>query len=386
MRLADCIQQWQTSMQSALGAQIDLSSQGPLGQLGGVTAAMAASLWAQLEGVYMSQYPDTAEGQSLDNCRSLNNIPRLPSIPSVVAETITAAQGTVINGTDTSPTPFQMSVTGTNHGVVFQATKTLTVGAGGSVQMPMACTVNGPFPASAGTLTVIETPTAGVTSATNASDAVVGRVFEIDPTYRLRSLQELQLSQAGTVEGIRNTLLKNVAVTQAGVEENITNVTDANSLLPHSFEAFAEGGSDAEVAKSVWLSKPAGIATDGSSSSVVTDSMGNNHTIQFQRPTTVPIYLDVQITLDTDSVDGEPYPADGDTEVSNALVSYLSTFVTGQNVINAKLIQAVMDAVSGIATIQIFQDVAPAPGASTNIVIPFNSLATLTSANIDVDS
>lgn len=59
--------------------EIDLSSDGPFGQIIGVFSKASAEVWESLENVYYSEYPSSAEGVALDNVLSLNGLARLPA-------------------------------------------------------------------------------------------------------------------------------------------------------------------------------------------------------------------------------------------------------------------------------------------------------------------
>lgn len=375
MRLSDILLQTTQQFQSLLGAGIDLSSSSPLGQINGILAERESLLWEDLLTIVQQGNPDLATFQNQDDLYSINNVLRLPAIPSTSILTIAGVDGTVIPGTDTSATPFKVSVAGSNHTIIFQATSTVTV-AGGTAQVPVSCTVTGPNGAPAGSLSVIETPTTGVTSSTNAADAILGRDRESNTAFRIRRLQELQRSDAATNGGIFDTIVKVPGVTQAGIIENDTDVTDGNGLPPHSIEVFALGGADQDIANAVFAAKAAGIQTYGTTTKTVVDSQGFSHTVSFSRPTPVTIYIVVNSTLVTNPSDGQAYPADGDTQVKNALVAYGQTLVLGEDVMNPQLVVAAMTVV-GQYTLTILADIAVVPanwttghvyGAGANVV------------------
>ena len=88
-RLADIKEEIETSLKAELGSGINLDARSPLGQLVGIFAAAVATQWELDEQVYNSQYPDTAEGVSLDNVASITNITRLASTKSTVTARVT---------------------------------------------------------------------------------------------------------------------------------------------------------------------------------------------------------------------------------------------------------------------------------------------------------
>ena len=87
------------ALEDALTAQfgdINLDPQSIFGQLIGVYSKALADVWENLEAVYYSQYPGSAEGVSLDNVVSLNGITRLPAQKTQVTIEAGGLEGTII--------------------------------------------------------------------------------------------------------------------------------------------------------------------------------------------------------------------------------------------------------------------------------------------------
>ena len=81
-RLIDIKEELETDFKSVLGDGINLEPNSVLGQLIGIIAERFALLWEQDLSVYNSQYPDSAEGVSLDNCGAIVGVPRLKATKS----------------------------------------------------------------------------------------------------------------------------------------------------------------------------------------------------------------------------------------------------------------------------------------------------------------
>lgn len=75
---------------------INLQPQSVFGQFIGVMSKSFADIWENLEDVYFSQYPQFAEGVSLDWLVALNGITRLPAERTSVVAVATAIEGTEI--------------------------------------------------------------------------------------------------------------------------------------------------------------------------------------------------------------------------------------------------------------------------------------------------
>lgn len=94
------ISELQTALQSALGANINLSSAAVFGQLIGIFSEREALIWQLAEAVYSSQYPSGAEGTSVDNILALNNLRRLGATPTKTSPTNTlGVPGLLAKGT-----------------------------------------------------------------------------------------------------------------------------------------------------------------------------------------------------------------------------------------------------------------------------------------------
>jgi len=227
----------------------------------------------------------------------------------------------------------------------------------------VTATADGPVIANAGTLTVIVTPVSGLTNVLNIQDAVLGRLVETDNAYRTRMADELQIAGAGTVEAIRSRLLATPGVTSALVYENVEDIPDINGRPPHSFEAVVNGGTDADVAETIWLAKPAGIETYGSDSYVITDSQGQPHTINFSRPSVIDIYIIANLLVNLS------FPANGAVLIQEIFTNYINGLGQGVNVITDPYLIAQLASIPGIDGVTLFLGTAPDPVSSDNIII-----------------
>jgi hypothetical protein len=176
--------------------------------------------------------------------------------------------------------------------------------------------------------------------------------------------ESLQIAGAGTVEAIRSRLLALEGVTAVIVLENTGDVTE-DSLPPHSFEAYVQGGDTATIAQTIWDAKPAGIATYGNTEYTITDSQGLTHEIYFSRPDEVPVYIIANITPD------DTYPANGDALVTAALVAYGNTLTIGQELIVIPdliaQLSVQLSGIPGIQNAQLLVGTSPGPITSDNI-------------------
>jgi uncharacterized phage protein gp47/JayE len=94
-RLDDIVKDLNNAFTATFG-NINLSPQSVFGQIIGVTAKGYADLWENLSNVYLSQYPNSASGVSLDNVVGLNGITRLPARQTAVIGSVIGVEGTFI--------------------------------------------------------------------------------------------------------------------------------------------------------------------------------------------------------------------------------------------------------------------------------------------------
>ncbi len=213
----------------------------------------------------------------------------------------------------------------------------------------------------------------------NSLDAVLGRDVESNADFRVRREELLRITGSATLEAIRARVREVEDVLQAFVFENVTNVTDINGLPPKSFEVVVSGGDDDDIAETIFLAKPVGIETYGSVTRPVLDSMGFSHDINFSRPTEVPIYIDLTV-----SVNSALFPLDGTDQIKAALVAFGDALQIGDDVF-ALQFKCVPLSVAGVEDVTIFKiDTVTPPVGTGNIVIGFRDLATFDTSRITV--
>jgi len=94
-RLADVKQFLENDFIASMG-DVNVDPQSVIGQIIGIFAKAYADQWENMEDVYLSQYPNSASGVSLDNVVQLNGITRLPATQTSVTATCQGLEGTLI--------------------------------------------------------------------------------------------------------------------------------------------------------------------------------------------------------------------------------------------------------------------------------------------------
>jgi uncharacterized phage protein gp47/JayE len=339
------------------GPGINLEPQSNFGQLFGVMADRLADVWQLAEAVYSATTPDGAVGQQLDDLCAITGVVRLPATKTKVKLTLTGTASTLIPAG---------RIVKTALGVRYQTLADATIGGGGTVSDVDAEAIEtGPTPATASSITVIETAVSGWTAVNTPTDHYqLGSDIETDTALRARRVIELSSQGFGTVDGIRNALLDVTGVTSAFVEENESDST-VFSMAPHSIRAYVRGGASADIAKAIFENKPAGIAMNGANSYSYQDEQGVSHTIKWETLGLIQIYLDVDVT-----VDAAVFPADGAAQIKAALAAYGdANLKNGDSVIRSQLIGVCFDIPGVLDVTGMAIDAAASPTIEANYTI-----------------
>lgn len=234
----------------------------------------------------------------------------------------------------------------------------------------------GPINGEANTITSIQTPKSGWDSVTNPTAVVPGKNVETDEELRERFRQSKYIRATNILEALYSDLISLANVTEVQIYENDTDVTDSNGVPAHSFLPIILGGDPLDIANSIWQNKPLGIRSYGNTTQNIFDSQGFVHEIGFERPNPTDVYIRMDLTTDSS------YPQNGDDLIKSNLISYFSTtFGIGDDVVFSRLYTPI-NLVPGheINSLEVSTD--GITYSSANIVIPFNGIASLESANI----
>ena len=242
------------------------------------------------------------------------------------------------------------------------------------------CTQTGAITPAIGDLTDIVTTYAGWDSVSNNVSANTGRLAESDTALRQRWNASLYTRSVGMTDSIASALMTLNGVTSAYVYENDTDSTDADGRPPHSIEAVVNGGETDEIGLAIWQKKAAGIDTFGSQSVSVNDSQGFPHTINFNRPLVVPVYLRITVT----EYPEEALPPNAQTMITEAVVNYGNSLTVGNDVILQRFMGAIYSAVSGIGYITITASTDGVTYSTNNISIDSRHVASFDATRVQV--
>lgn len=424
---------------TVFGPQINTTDAGVIGQVNGILSERLGLLQEGLQAVVSSQDPDAAVGAMLAALCALTGTTPLSAKKSTATLTLTGDDATLVpEGSVAAVTvteiPFATVADGTlalltpwagttvyaigdrvsNDGNAYVTTNPGTsAGSGGptgtattpitdggvewrfmgaglaAVDVAAEASDTGPTIATSGSITEIVTAVSGWSGVINLSDAIPGRNVEADEDLRVRREEELQTPGTGPQKAIRSDLKArtDLGITSVRVFMNVTDITDADGVPPHSVEALVSypTAPDAEIDQEIFdqllASVAGGIRTHGDVVGASVDDEGVSQVMKFSRPTEVPIYVIITLTFDVDL-----YPADGDEAVKAAIVAFRNLKTTGDDAV-ASSTSAQAFKIAGVNdVVSCFIGTSPSPASSATIAIALRELAVFDTSRITVNS
>ena len=188
------------------------------------------------------------------------------------------------------------------------------------------------FPAN--TITRLVGINLNIDSVTNPFDFIEGRFRESDEDLRDRMEAREQATGTATKPSIETSIAQVDGVTSVLLIENDT-MNTVGGIPPKAYETFVVGGSDADIGKVVWETKPAAIETHGTETVIVIDQNGDTQAVKFSRKVQRYAHMRVDYSIDTDT-SAPAFPADGEDQMKQAVVDYGDSLLSGEDYIPSK--------------------------------------------------
>lgn len=226
------------------------------------------------------------------------------------------------------------------------------------------------------TITKQITMITGYDSCSNKATAVtVGREQETDQALKLRYNRSVYRLGKSMLDSLQAHIYEDVdGVTAALVFENDTDTVDSTGRPQHSIECVVQGGANQDIANCIWKNKSGGIDTFGSVVNTVIDLQGFAHTIKFNRPTVVKVWLKITVTKNTE----EEFPADTAGIITNIIYEKGLQQAIGQDVVTQKFYGPIYSGTTGIGQVAIEYatgDTTPTSYSSGNLTITDRQIA-----------
>ncbi|EIF30975.1 putative phage Mu protein gp47-like protein [Burkholderia sp. Ch1-1] len=294
----------------------------PQGQLAQSTTAIIGAKNDDMLEVVNGMDPDKADGRFQDGIGRIYFIDRNPAEPTVVTATCMGAVGTQI--------PIGTKAKATD-GNFYMCTQPGEIPVSGTIDLQFACTVTGPIPCPANSLSVSQA-IPGLDRITNASAGVIGSLVESRADFENRRRQSVALNGSGAVPNVRGRVLSVANVLDAYVTDNgqpVDVVIGGVTVGKNSLYVCVAGGATQDIAQAIWTKKSPGCNYTGGTSEIVFDTDGYTapfpqFTVQFDIATGLPILFNVQIADDGN------LPANIEQLVQQAIVAAFSGSDGGQ--------------------------------------------------------
>ncbi|MDB4930086.1 MAG: Baseplate family protein [Myxococcaceae bacterium] len=342
----------EAAQKAALGADLDVSPEQPLGQINGILAAKLREEWEVMQALYAARDPRYATGAALDGVAAITGTTRRGPRAGSVRLGLTIAGGATVPAGSRAAAPgsplveWRTVASVTNQGAdtaVFEVLAEQVVP--GTLANPAAI------------VSTIMTPVTGWTAVTSLAPALPGAPAETDPQLRRRREQELHGAGASTLGAMEAALLRVPLVTDVTVFENPGDRHDLDGRPPHSIEALVLGGDDGAVALALWQAKAAGIQSWGNTPMVVADVAGKNRSVRFSRPIDRAVYVSATVVVDSAS-------GLSDAAIKAAILAEFAGLKIGADVRRAALERAALN-LAGITDVLALKIGTTAPGVSS---------------------
>lgn len=268
--------------------------------------------------------PNIAGGVFLDAIASFSDIQRTPGTPTTVLATLNGIAGTLIPGG---------SLAQSTDGTIYESTADATIGGGGTIDQTFQATVDGPINLAIGSLNQIVSAVLGWEGITNAAAGTAGQDTQSDESLRNERNKLLGLQSASTPEAIFSNVEVVSGVNSLTFRENITSIVqiiDGVTMEPHSIFVCVDGGTDNDVALAILQSKSSGSDWNGTVFVDVTEPIsGQNYLVQFERPTVIPIFMEITINPTSTLTNPTALAREAIIAYANGEVEGFDGFVTG---------------------------------------------------------
>lgn len=342
-----------------------------------------------LQQAYNSKDPNKATGYDLDVIAALTGTTRSQGSASTITGVIlTGVTGTIVP----AGTRFRSSTTGS----LWTLDQTWTLDGTGKASVDLTATVTGAVEANSNTVTQIVDTVGGLTSVNNPTAATPGTGVESDGALRVKRATAVGRPGNNQIDSMLGELFAVTGVRRAKVYENDTNQTDLNGQPAHSIAPVIDGGTDTDVAMSIYIKKNPGVFLYQAGTGVSVDVTSPNYpdnvkTIKFSRP----IYVDIVVNIQIKNDGTLPSQATLEPLVQQAILEYAAGglipteygfksdgFDIGETVPFSSIYTPINKVIDTYGNSYV--NSMTLNGSSTNVTIDFNELSRWTTSNISV--
>jgi len=298
----------------------DFSPESPDGQLISIFSSELILAWDDLQKTYNSYDPLVTFGHGL------RNISMLTGTPYGVATRSSATIGLV--GTATTVVPEGSLVSDADGNQYYTNAEAII-----PADVAVIAVIAGPTPILAGTLVNLDSVVNGWDGITQVADGVQGNAPQTEAQYRNMRNRTVMRNTVTVLESMQARVLE-LGIPQVLINNNDTGSIAADGTPAHSIHVTVGeygGITDDAIAQVIFDTKGLGLGTFGTTNTVVEDSQGNQHTVNFSKSLPVAVSVLLNVTyLDDDKA--------GATErIQNAIIEHINTLAVGEDVIWSRL-------------------------------------------------
>lgn len=308
------------ALQAIYGANIDLSSNSPDGQMLNIFIQAALDLEDLLTQIYNQFDPDNAVGAVLDQRVAINGIQRQAGTYTIQPVSITTSQALNLYGLDQSAQP--VFTVADNAGNQWQLLTTVSLPTPGVYSLSFQAANPGAIQSALNSITVPVTIILGVTAINNPTIyTTLGINEESDALLKVRRQKSVSLASSGYLAGLLAALENISGVTYAYIEENTTAATNSDGVPGHSIWVIVAGsGASASIAQAIYTKRNAGCGMYGGVSYTITQADGSLFNVYWDVVVQQPLFIEFTAT----SINGSSAP-----QIAAILAALPTSFTPG---------------------------------------------------------
>lgn len=319
MTQQELVDYFTTQYKSIYGADINLGSDTPDGQMMMIFIQSILDLEDLLTQINNMFDPDLAIGNVLDQRVAINGIQRQAGTYTITNITVVTSQAVTLFGLDQIVEP--VYTVKDNAGNKWQLVTSVNLLAGTNVLIFQSA-VPGEVLTTANTITTPVTIVLGVTSVNNPTTyTTLGINEESDFDLKIRRQKSVSLSSQGYLAGLLAALENISGVSFAAVYENVTGSTDGDGIPSHSIWVIISGSASiTAIAQAIYNKRNAGCGMKGSQTFTITQADGSTFVVKWDNVETEDLYIKFTAT----SLDGVNSP-----NIASIKTNLLTKFVPG---------------------------------------------------------
>lgn len=386
-RLADILESITTKVKAIQDPRtgeypfINESADSIFGQFSQIVAEELSICWEQAYRASVQFDPISASGSSLRSLVQINGI-----TPSYGAKTELLM---LVGGTAGTVIPEGSLIANQAGTEVYATVASVTIPNTGETTVNAVCTESGPNEPENDTIISIQTPVAGWSYATNTSTVAVGDTADTDEELHIKQQRATSATSYRQVDAIISGLMIVDGVKFARLYVNKTTSTDDRGITGKTIAPVVVGGTDEDIANVLRLKMGATDNTQGNLANPVTYTgpLGDTQVIDFYRPTEVPIYIEIDVTV----TDGSLWNMESEDKIKQAILDYAEYdqtgaygFPPGGDVLLSRLYTPI-NSVPGFSVTSLTIGKSSGSLSASDIAIDWNEIATFDPENITIN-